>query len=409
MEEVQKEEGVSLLEIIRILFHKLKLLILVVIIGAVCGALFGVWRTKDVKYYGTSVEFYVNPERPKEVGASSSSAANAVGSQYGVYGAYGRHVMDAIVKLLGSESFAEQLMLESNGLPDLKIYNDHTYNEENYARAEAAIKAANDAWEKAEELDVPRSYALKQLELCWEDAGQSGAFSVAAYKKLISANPDKYGELEAAYATFEQADDARDQALQDAEYNQIKADEAVELVLEEWRATGKYRSNLSLYKNAVAFSYLGDDEDVEDANNLARSFIYVEINVLNNEAFAKDVLTRVKRAVPEYIEKNMIVPTDYEGTSCTRITRTDDIRHLNPNFTRTQSIKYALLLAAAAGVIAAIVVIVIDVQDKRLRDYELVARKLKIPVLGVVPTIEEMNIAVENKKQEEKKRNKEVK
>ena len=408
MEEMQKEEGVSLLEIIRILFHKLKLLILVVIIGAVCGAAFGVWRTKDVKYYGTSIEFYVNPEKPKEVGSSSSSAANAVGSQYGVYGAYGRHVMDAIVKLLESESFAEQLMLEENGLPDLKIYNDHTYNETNYSNAEAAIKAANDAWDKAEELDLPRSVALENLENAWTSAGQSGSFSLANYNRLVLADqaPDYLVE---AYNAYKDADTQRNEFIQNAEREQVKRDAAVEIVLEEWRMTGKYKSNLTLYKNAVAFSYLGADEDVEDANNLARSFIYVDINVLNNEVFAKDVLARVKRAVPEYIEKNMIVPTDYEGTSCTRITRTDDIRRLNPNYTRNQAIKYAVLLAAAAGVIAAIIVIVIDVQDKRLRDYELVAKKLNVPVLGVVPTIEEMNAAVENKKLEEKKRNKEVK
>ena len=147
---------------------------------------------------------------------------------------------------------------------------------------------------------------------------------------------------------------------------------------------------------------MGDDEDIADANNLARSFIYVHISVLNQEEFAKDLLTRVKRSVPEYIEQNMIVPTDYEGTSCTRITRNDDIRRTNPNFRRNQSIKYAIIAAFAAGVIASVLIIFIDAQDKRLRDYEVITRKLKIPVLGIIPTIEEMNQAVETKKHQNK-------
>ena len=81
MEEMQQEEGLNILEIIRILLQKIKLLILVVIIGAVCGACFGYWRYADVKNYGTSIEFYINPEKPKDIGNSTNNAANAVGSQ----------------------------------------------------------------------------------------------------------------------------------------------------------------------------------------------------------------------------------------------------------------------------------------------------------------------------------------
>ena len=95
----------------------------------------------------------------------------------------------------------------------------------------------------------------------------------------------------------------------------------------------------------------------------------------------------------------MIVPTDYEGTSCTRITRTDNIERTNPNYRRNQSIKYAILAAVAAGVIAAVLIIIIDAQDKRLRDHEVIARKFKVPVLGIIPSIDEMNQAAEVKKQ----------
>lgn len=418
MEEMQNEEGLSLLEIIRILFHKLKLLILVVIIGAVCGAAFGVWKTKNVKYYGTSIEFYVNPEKPKAVGSSSNSTANAVGSQYGVYGAYGRHVMDAIVKLLSSESFAEQLMLdEESGLPSTKIYPN--LDEEKYNNAKHAIAAANAAWEDAVALDQPRAAALENLQEFWNNT-QVDTFSLSNCKKLINAYKDddsKYSEdgkimmenMKTLYENYLEADDKRTDALMAAEAVQQTTDTSVELLLENWRSTSKYKENLNKFKDAVSYSYL-DDEGAkeEDANNLARSFIYVNINVLNDKAFAEDLLDRVKVAVPAYIEKNMIVPADYEGTSCTRITRSDSIQQTNPNYTRNQAIKFSVLLAAAAGVIAAFIVIIIDLQDKRLRDHEVISRKFKIPVLGIVPTIEEMNQAVENKKLEEKRRNKEA-
>ena len=394
------EEGLSLIDIIRVLFSKIKLLILVVILGGICGGVFGILRTMDMKYYGTSIEFYVNPEKPTEVGTSSNSAANASSSQYGVYGAYGRHVMDAMIKLLSSESFTEKLLLEDNGLPSLEIYPD--LNKEKYVLAEQAMKEAEEAWASAKEWDKRRSDALALVYEEWDNANIPSSFSEQNYKKLLEGDTSKYEDLIEAYTNFKNLDDQRNDSLVSATNIQKDTDKIVEDFLDEWRQLGDYIDNLQDFQGAVKYSYLGANEDVEDANNLARSFIYVKISVLNDQAFAEDLLERVKRSVPAYIEQNMIVPTDYEGTSCTRITRNDDIHRTNPNFRTKQSIKYAVIAAAAAGVIAAVFVIVLDAQDKRLRDYEVLTRTLKIPVLGIIPSIEEMNQAVETKKQQTK-------
>ena len=395
------EEGLSLIDIIRVLFSNIVLLILVVILGGVCGGVFGVIHTMDMKYYGTSIEFYVNPEKPTEVGSSSSTTANAVGSQYGVYGAYGRHVMDAMIKLLSSESFTEQLLLEDDGLPSTEIYPNLA--EKNYTNAQQAMQKAQTEWASINTLDVARSQKLNELKEQWALANfdvSIGPFSESTCKKLVQNNtvslPDYFL---ATYEEFVDIDNERLTAVEQATKIQKETDAVVEILLEEWREHPKYLENLSKFQKAVTYSYLGEDEDIEDANNLARSFIYVDISVLNDEEFAKDLLDRVKRSVPAYIEQNMIVPTDYEGTSCTRITRNDDIQRTNPNFRRNQSIKYALLAAAAAGVIAAVLVIILDAQDKRLRDHEIITRKLKVPVLGIIPTIDEMNQAVDAKKQ----------
>ena len=399
-EIAQPDEGLSLIDIIRLLLQKIKLLILVVLIGGICGGVFGVWHTIDMKYYGTSLEFYVNPEKPASVGSSSSSAANS-SSQYGVYGAYGRHVMDAMIKLLSSESFTEKLLLEDNGLPSTNLYPN--LSESKYVNAEQAIQKAKVEWEKMEQLDKTRTLKLEELNDCWILAGLTGSFSEASYNKLMqSTDITVPAYLTSAYTDYKTADELRGDALVKATATQQESDAIVEILLDEWREHPNYLDNLSKFQKSVKYSYLGDNENVEDANNLARSFIYVDISVLNDEDFAKDLLDRVKRSVPAYIEQNMIVPTDYEGTSCTRITRNDDIRRTNPNFRRNQSIKYAVLAAMAAGVIASVLIIILDAQDKRLRDHEVITKKLKVPVLGIIPTIEEMKLAVEAKKQQNK-------
>ena len=149
------------------------------------------------------------------------------------------------------------------------------------------------------------------------------------------------------------------------------------------------------------------DEDREDANNLARSFIYVSISIQNSNfekgyAVGRMVLERVKKVVPQYVAENMTVPDGYSGTNCQRITRIDNIRLTNPLYTTKQAVKYAVLMALVAFVITCIVIIILDKSDKRLRDTEIITKKLNVPLLGIVPTIEELKAEQTAKKKAEK-------
>ena len=276
---IQKEEF-SLLDLLKVLWSKIKILILVFLCGGIVGGVVGVVTTYDVNYWGTSLEFYVNPDAPiMQDGQVTSN------STYGVYGAYGRHVMDNIVKLLSGESFTEEMM-----------------------------------------------------------------------KNFENAPTEKY--------------------------------------LPDGRINPEYKAFLYKIRNSVKFSYIAEEEDLEDAINLARSFIYVDVSVLGdeNKEFANELVDCVRKSLVPYVEENMIVPDGYKGTSCTEITTVSEIELTNPLHTTKTAIKYGVIAAAAALVIACVVVIIIDRSDKRVRDYEQVARQLNIPVLGVVPTIDEEKI-----------------
>ena len=276
---IQKEEF-SLLDLLKVLWSKIKILILVFLCGGIVGGVVGVVTTYDVNYWGTSLEFYVNPDAP--ISQDGQVTSN---STYGVYGAYGRHVMDNIVKLLSGESFTEEMM-----------------------------------------------------------------------KNFDNAPTEKY--------------------------------------LPDGRINPEYKAFLYKIRNSVKFSYIAEEEDLEDAINLARSFIYVNVSVLGdeNKEFANELVDCVRKSLVPYVEENMIVPDGYKGTSCTEITTVSEIELTNPLHTTKTAIKYGVLAAAAALVIACVVVIIIDRSDKRVRDYEQVARQLNIPVLGVVPTIDEEKI-----------------
>ncbi|MBQ7912849.1 MAG: hypothetical protein IJ308_03775 [Clostridia bacterium] len=450
-ENVQKEEGgVSLLEILRLLLSKIKLLILVVLVAGIAGGSFALYTSWNDLHFGTRVEFYVNPEKPK-----ASSGSNA--SQFGVYGAYGRHVMDNMVKLLESESFTEQLLLNGETLPKLKFEAGETtplgnvvetgYSWSWVSEPSDEERAANPekiwAYDELEKSLVVAKIAREEADgqltlletLTTEKAQKEEAltrlnslinqewfkfypkhttasvFSEVAYETLLAkaVSEKEQGDstlyndiyktdgLNTYYESWSAAKTGVDTASkQIKELNEnyfYKADEAEKTALDLWRATPGYKDVLKKYSGAVSYSYLEANADVDDANNLARSFIYVNIAVVGeqNQPFAEEVHQRVKDIVPEFVKNNMTVPADYEGTNCERITRTDEIHRTNPNHRTTQVIKYGLLFGAAALVIAAVVIIIVDKSDKRLRDTEVITRKFNVPILGIVPSIDELN------------------
>ena len=446
-DNVQKEEGgISLFEIFRLLLSKIKLLILVVIIAGIAGAGLGLYTSWNDLYFGTRVEFYVNPEK-------SSSTSSESASQFSVYGAYGRHVMDNIVKLLESESFTEQLLLNGETLPKLKytakdskttpfgreLHEGEVWSwiKEPSAEERAAAPAGTvflydqfaTAIKKAEELRATADAQSANLEAALKAKEQSlqsqnilhnlinqvwikfypsetnsPVFNEEAYAMLLErasnnsqlANNANFVELTNLYSDWKTANSNVSNSIAtinhlDTTYF-IPANEAETAVLELWRTTDGYNSILKMYSNSITFSYLESEADIDDANNLARSFIYVDISVVGEQyqAFAKEMHRRVKDIVPAFVEANMTVPADYQGTNCERITRTDGIQRTNPNSRTTQTVKFGLLAAFAALVVAAIVILIVDQSDKRLREPEIITSKFNLPVLGIVPPIEDL-------------------
>ncbi|MBQ8658152.1 MAG: hypothetical protein IJ506_03375 [Clostridia bacterium] len=274
-QDFQADEEFSLGDIFRALWSKILILLLVLVLGATAGGLYGYLDSKDVYTYGVSPVFYVNPDKNPEEGETPDSE-----SQYGVYGAYGEHVMKNMIELLSSETFSAQLMQEMPSKPAVEILNAD-------------------------------------------------------------------GSINQRYAAF-----------------------------------------LRKINDAVSFSYTKTTEDGE--SSLSKSFIYVKISVTGkaNKAFAEELLRAVEIKVPEYVEKYMVVPSGYDFTNCVKTTVLDEVHLTNAGYAKDQAIKFAILLGAAALLVSCIVVVIAHRMDNRLRHYESVSKRLGVPVLGVLPSID---------------------
>ena len=101
----------TLSEVFRILWKKIIVLLIVCVAGVTVGVGFGLIKTVNKNYYGTQMEFYINPR----VSASSDE------TPYHVYGAYTANVMDNLIKLLNSDMFAEKLIEDLADAPPAEI------------------------------------------------------------------------------------------------------------------------------------------------------------------------------------------------------------------------------------------------------------------------------------------------
>jgi capsular polysaccharide biosynthesis protein len=378
-EELQTEE-LSLLDIFRTLMRKFKILIVVLLASVVFGGAFGFLTTMNTHYYGTEIQFYVNP-KDKEAGTNEST--------YGVYGAYGVNVMDNMIKLLESDLFTERLLLGGDKLPP-KGLNDEldgliAVAEEKYTACKepyALISEKEKAYQEADEVfDEAWAKFVKEQE-------DSGAV-VKSFKVDVCLENGYDISVKEAYQAREEARQAvaeveNEYAKQFAAYEKAK-----KAALRSWRTLERYQQLHDMITKSVKYSYLPSGENSENASNLARSFIYVEISVLGNEKFANTLLAVLRQEIVAFVSEKMIVPSGYVGTSCEETTTRSVIELTNEGYALKSAVTFAVLTGFLALVVAAVVVIILDRSDKRIRSYETLERQLNIPVLGIIPTIKE--------------------
>lgn len=291
-------------DILKIVLPKLKMLIAILLLGAIVGGFVGAARTYASRSYGTKIVYYVSP-KPSEDSKNSQS-------QYGIHGAYAYHVMDSMTKLLESESFAEQMLLGDDGLP----------------------------------LDTVLAKEVDRTEIDAKIAEARAAISEAADARA------------AADAATENKDALEQEAKQKLEAADLKLTETLDF----WRTGTAYKEYILTITQSVGYEFI-DRDDVQmttSTDTLAKSFISVTIASAQSEEMANFVYERIKEKLPGFVEANMSVPSGYIGTKCQRITRLDEIKETSSDELFVAAIKYALVFAALAFFIGAVGIVVIS-------------------------------------------------
>ena len=180
---IKVKDELTLSDLIRILWRKAFILALALVLGVIAGGVFGVFQTWNVHYYGTTVEFYINPVKESNGEDDSVDAENKTDSQYSVYGSYGKLVMESMVELLNSESFSEVLLLDEDGMPAEAISNLPTEIKnliKKVEKGEANANAVVAAWRKTQHYQKAISFVSKATSYaCVEETSSSGNESLS--------------------------------------------------------------------------------------------------------------------------------------------------------------------------------------------------------------------------------------
>jgi hypothetical protein len=151
-------------------------------------------------------------------------------------------------------------------------------------------------------------------------------------------------------STTEEADALRDAARTAWEQGASNAEDLTEDALYEFRTTSQYISLIQQIKSALSVVY---DENVT-------SFIYVQIKVPNNKAFAEFLYYQLCEKVPVYLADSLPLPAGYDKTICEKMSRIDGVRLLGQASPVTACIKYALVLGLASLLVGCVVVVVLE-------------------------------------------------
>ena len=158
-----KNDELDLLDILKIIFSKAKLLICIALLAAIIGgALGGAITLLAKREYGTQVEFYITP---------NSTDSN-------------------VLHLLASERFAEKLLLNENGLPENRSGADYDAALAAKLESDAAAKALTDAKKLSRE--APRALAIAQKNYEEKQKAYDDIYNLLSVYK--SATSDKIAE-----------------------------------------------------------------------------------------------------------------------------------------------------------------------------------------------------------------------
>lgn len=358
MENSEKKE-ITIADIWHIFVKNLKLLIIVTLAAAIIGGALGgilAWRGYT---YGATLEFKI----------SSIDST------------------DSLLYNLNSESFAEKLLLEENGLPPRAECNAADYD-----AALAAIEAYNQARETKREVkrELDRyqtssiSFEMDVLDSEYNKIFEQLKVYKTTYSDVIASEETHINTMRELEEQFNAVAEKR-QAYREETYlpamqkktelqekysmatleltdARREARELTEKVLDAWREDEDIQKKVLEISKSVKYSYGQLEEEDKDKTTTTDTeeqrnsrYVVATVAVEGDEELASFIVSRLKSRAKPYIVEHIEEITSSVQVDCTLISSLGT-ENLENRSIITQAVKYAVIVGIIAFVLVYIVV-----------------------------------------------------
>ncbi len=358
MERMENNSEIVLSDVIKMFKGKSKQFICVILICGLLGGVFELVRSFVFGNYGNTVKFYLTV---------TDGSAN-------------------LLPLLQSESFAEKLLLDENGLPPKDICDP-----EDYEAALEAVKIYDTAREnvvnarKAKDLfkyntgfedyngktmrtwsNITEEYTRLQNEVT--KAQELLAMYKNAFAEAVAQDPGHIAKTTEYEKNLSKAIQAKEtfenelytpaleqkNTLDHVYYNEIymlkdlreNAEELLENVVSTWRNDEEIKKQIKVINKSLTIEYATEEAteiEGEEKKNIA--FINAQVSVPSDKEFAEFLLERIRLRMPDYVEKNIEKLVGSIDAKCTLITPFSQVKNLELEELAKSLVSKAVLFA----------------------------------------------------------------
>ena len=352
MEQNTQSQSLTLVDIIKMFKGKFVKLICITLAAAIlCGGII-ILKTAFFGEYGAEVTFYL-------------SYAD---------GSY------ELLTLLQSESFAEKLLLDENGLPPKS-----ECDPADYEAALAAINAFNDARQQKHDVYeilnmIPYSLAIIQdtynnlvadyneiynLLNIYKSAQSDKIADNDNHAKKIAEYEEKLAVASAAKDEYEKStynpaiknklelEEKAAKASELVKNTRKESEELTEKLVSKWRKNKEVSKEIQKVSQSVKFEFATREVNNGNATVDVDNSIFLIISVATSEGeeFAEKVVESIKTITPGFMEKNIERLTGATEPYCTLISTLSTSHNLDAK----DMIKNAIVFAVLGGAIACVV------------------------------------------------------
>ena len=352
MNEKENLNDITLFDMMKAVGKKWKMLLCITLAALLlCGGFGAFISYMNNQSYGTKIEFYVTSEKANRY----------------------------ILSLIQSDSFAEELLMDANGLPAeykntdsyksaLEIKNSITKLEEELLALEEELvhypRKVSDAQKLSNDAQTAYTEIYNHLTIMYASADASNYKEqiIKAENDLAAAKLDKEEKKAAYNAILSEHEDKKEEVVElnkeikelDESFDIFKAE-----LMEKYRSVTKNSDKILKIKDSITYTY-GESSDSD-----SQAALYVDVAVRKDKALAELIVNAIPEKMPEFISNNI-----NQEINCVNMSAFSSAQLIEASPLIPTVIKYGIIGTALALFTACCVIVVAYLSKADKKDEE---------------------------------------